>query len=53
LLSGKVRHFFRDSHSRIIGEVQSSDLAIYRKQIRRYRLKYSLQRKFQRILNRI
>ena len=53
LLSGKVKHFFRDCNSKIIGEVKSTDLAVYRKQIRRYRLKNSLKRKFQRILNRI
>lgn len=53
LLSGKVRHFFRDSNSQIIGEVKPGDLAVYRKQIRRYRLKNSLKRKFQRILKRL
>lgn len=53
LLSGKIEHFFRDSNSQIIGEVTSSDLAIYKKQIRRFRLKNSLHRKFQRILNRL
>jgi len=51
ILSGKVEHFFRDSHSRIIGEVKPGDLATYRKQIKRYLLKNSLQRRFQRVLN--
>jgi glycosyltransferase involved in cell wall biosynthesis len=53
LLSGRVKHFFRDCNSKIIGEVKSTDLAVYRKQIWRYRVKNSLKRKFQRILNRI
>lgn len=53
LLSGEVKHFFRDNNSKIIGEVKSSDLANYRKIIWRYRLKNSLQRKFQRILNKL
>lgn len=53
LLSGEIRHFFRDSNSQIIGEVKPSDLPIYKKQIWRLRLKNSLKRKFQRILKRI
>lgn len=53
LLSGKVEHFFRDSQSRIIGEVKTGDLATYRKQIKRYLLKNSLQRRFQRVLNKL
>lgn len=53
LLSGEVKHFFRDGNSQVIGEVKSSDLAVYRKKIWRYRLKNSLERKFQRILNKL
>lgn len=52
LLSGKAEHFFRDSKSRIIGKVKTDDLAAYKKQIKRFLLRNSLQRKFQRILNR-
>jgi glycosyltransferase involved in cell wall biosynthesis len=53
LLSGKIRHFFRDGNSRVIDEVTRGDLDIYRKTIRRNLVKNSLKRKFQRILNRI
>lgn len=53
LLSGEIQHFFRDSNSKIIGEVTPSDLVSYKKQIRRLRLRNSLKRKFQRILKRI
>lgn len=52
LLSGATKHFFRDSHSQIIGEVKPGDLAAYKKKIRQFRIRNSLQRKFQRILNR-
>jgi glycosyltransferase involved in cell wall biosynthesis len=53
LLSGAVKHFFRDSNAQIIGEVKPGDLAAYKKIIWRYRMKNSLQRKFQRILNKL
>ena len=53
LLAREIKHFFRDSNSRIIGEVKPADLVGYKKQIRRLRLKSSLKRKFQRILDRI
>lgn len=53
LLAGKIKHYFRDGNSEVIGEVTSSDLALYKKLIWRQRLKTSLQRKFQRIINHI
>jgi glycosyltransferase involved in cell wall biosynthesis len=53
LLSGKRRHLFRNGHSQIIGELQPSDLAGYRKRIMLYRIKYSLKRKFERIFYRL
>lgn len=53
LLSGRIKHFFRDSNSEIIGEVTPDDIVNYKKQIRRLRLRNSLKRKFQRILKRI
>lgn len=53
LLSGKIRHYFRDGESRVIGEATPADLGAYRKAILRYRLGNSLRRKFQRILDRI
>ena len=53
LLAGKVKHHFRNANSEIIGEVTPSDLALYKKLIRRQRLKSNLQRKFQRIMDRI
>ena len=53
LLAGKIRHFFRNSNGEIIGEVKPDDLVVYKKLIRQLRLKNSLKRKFQRVLNRI
>ena len=53
LLSGKVRHSFRDGRSEIIKTLGAEDLKSIRKNVFRYRLKHSLQRKFQRIRDRI
>jgi len=53
LLAGKIKHYFRNGRSEVIGEVTSSDLVLYKKLIWRQRIKNSLKRKFQRILNRI
>lgn len=53
LLAGKIKHYFRNGCSEVIGEVMSSDLACYKKLIWRRRLKNNLKRKFQRIINHI
>ncbi len=53
LLAGKVRHYFRDGSSRIVGEVSSSELNGYRRKILRYRLKQKLQRNFVKLLEHI
>ena len=53
LLSGKVRHSFRDGRSEIIKTLDAEDLKSIRKNVLRYRLKQSLQRKFKRIYDRI
>jgi glycosyltransferase involved in cell wall biosynthesis len=38
LLSGKIRHYFRDGNSNIIGSVDSDELKSYRKKILHYQL---------------
>ena len=53
LLSGKIRHLFRDGSSQVIGEVLPAELHALRKRIFRYKLKQKLQRRFLRIINRI
>ena len=53
LLAGKIRHYFRDGNSQIIGEVTPTDIAFYKKVMWKYRVRNSLQRKFHRFLKRI
>lgn len=53
VVSGRVRHQFRDGQSRIISEVASRDLPGLRKTILFHRVKQTLRRKLQRILNRL
>jgi glycosyltransferase involved in cell wall biosynthesis len=53
VLRGRVRHQFRDGRSRVIGEVGPGDLPALKKTIFTFRLKHSLRKKLQRIINRL
>jgi len=51
VLTGRTRHLFRDGQSRVIGEIGPRDLPALKKSIVSFRLKHSLRKKLQRILD--
>ncbi len=52
-LSGKVRHYFRDSFSEIVKEVTPDQLSSYKRQVLRYRIKHKIKREVQKFLDHI
>ena len=52
-LSGKVRHYFRNSSCEIIKEITPNEISSYRKKIWKYRIKGKINRNVKKLLEHI
>jgi len=53
ILSGKIKHYFRDGSSKIIQEITPEELGSYKKQVWRYRFKNKIKRDIKKFLDHI